>query len=128
MHADTERSYVLLIVPQLQGFSTQVSGKLGRHTLEIVGSGFAYKRGGCKSNAVMVGGVKCEVTSCTASSLFCTVGREPEEDICNQTTVDVDPPDSARTFSQIWADDVSVFDLLIFFFFFFSFICAYVRL
>lgn len=66
--------HTMLVVPQMQSMSTQISGVLGRHELVIRGSGFAPSNGTCAKNTVMLSGVPCAVTSCTPSEIKCSIG------------------------------------------------------
>lgn len=66
----------LLVVPQVQSLSTQVSGMLGRQELVITGSGFSPAdpdTGSCAKNRVKLAGIPCLLTFCTATELRCMV-------------------------------------------------------
>jgi hypothetical protein len=66
----------MLVVPQVQSLSTQVSGILGRQVLVISGSGFASPdgvTGSCAKNAVTLAGTPCAVSFCNTSQLRCTI-------------------------------------------------------
>jgi len=86
VRAEIGNAHTLLVVPQIESFSTQVSGSHGQHTLVITGSGFSAGDG-CASNTVVISGVECPITSCTPAEIQCTVQAAP-----NPATPAANPP------------------------------------
>jgi hypothetical protein len=65
---------MLTVYPVVHSLSSSQSGLNGGHTLVVNGSGFDTN---CSRNTVVVQGVPCALTSCTQTTLSCTVGPAP---------------------------------------------------
>jgi hypothetical protein len=69
--------YQVLVYPKITALSSQRSGSNGGQTLTITGVGFDASN--CAAHSVMLQGVTCAVTACTATTLSCTVGPAPAQ-------------------------------------------------
>ena len=73
--------YMLTVVPTIRDIQPRVSGGLGGHKVTISGSGFGDNTDGCVTGEVItkLGGVPCNVLSCSPSQIVCEVAPTPAD-------------------------------------------------